>query len=595
MKPTKAIAKGAKKTIVRVTAKKKSVPAKTSAVRDSLVGDVTADYLYKKYVLEPRVDFTTAGIPGAILYATEAAKRGERKVVLIGPEDIGLDIAAEKLADRLKVRSYILKRNADDAAHKRWADKLDAAEGFVAVCHLRRHAAVDACRGAKTYSIDLQRDDHRKAVHQSMELFAEHLLRAENIPFIRGEVQNMIGPVLPSLTAVLTILASYITRKRQEAADSNVSAKTRDDAASADDGSPPAEVAKPTRNSNETGELLSLISETFDRHAVLQKGYSSILALVALHFWAFEAAQTSPIPVLQSFVPECGKSTVLELITKLSPRPKPTFGLTGPTLFELADAGHTLLFDEGDMFLSNKNDLIALFNVGFKRNGPLIRRAGGKEYRAWCPKVIAKIGKIEPEALATRCIVFRMHRKLAEEICEPLRNKHDVELKAHAQRCEAWAREAVERLRGAEPQMPPGFTSRRADKWEPILAIAEDAGQEWTQHVHAVAQAIEAIDKEEPSIQELLIIDIKRIFDITGLDAMGSAGLVGFLKQMAERPWSEWGSNGQRRLAELLRMEHGIHVKNVRTPLQTKGYERAQFKELFKRYGQKPDQWWDGW
>jgi hypothetical protein len=75
---------------------------------------------------------------------------------------------------------------------------------------------------------------------------------------------------------------------------------------------------------------------------------------------------------------------------------------------------------------------------------------------------------------------------------------------------------------------------------------------------------------------------------MTGAAAISSAALVAHLKGFKDRPWCQWGSDGQLRLAKLL--PRHIRPMNVRTPIQAKGYRREQFDELFKHYPKKSDE-----
>src|SRR5262245_21463267 len=51
----------------------------------------------------------------------------------------------------------------------------------------------------------------------------------------------------------------------------------------------------------------------------------------------------------------------------------------------------------------------------------------------------------------------------------------------------AWGAKAVEEMTAARPVMPEGIEDRNADMWEPLLAIAEAAGEHWPKRASVAA------------------------------------------------------------------------------------------------------------
>src|SRR6266542_3810961 len=81
----------------------------------------------------------------------------------------------------------------------------------------------------------------------------------------------------------------------------------------------------------------------------------------------FQAFLQTPRLNLYSPDPGCGKTTALDIIASMVPRPLRTENLTAPVLFRLVDQHQpTLLLDEVDAYLPQAEELRGLLNAGHK-------------------------------------------------------------------------------------------------------------------------------------------------------------------------------------------------------------------------------------
>jgi hypothetical protein len=164
-----------------------------------------------------------------------------------------------------------------------------------------------------------------------------------------------------------------------------------------------------------------------------------------------------------------------------------------------------------------------------------------------------------------------------------------------------WAQDNLERLRAASPVTPSSLDDRAADAWEPLLAIADLAGEDWAHRARKAAQELSGEDvKEDDEIKVLLLADIRDIFETGGPDVYAtkedgkqikSEKLIANLIAREDRPWAEFGRARKPitaiGLASLLR---GYKIKpgTIRIGLgdedTAKGYRHAQFVDVFKRY-----------
>ena len=113
-----------------------------------------------------------------------------------------------------------------------------------------------------------------------------------------------------------------------------------------------------------------------------------------------------------------------------------------------------------------------------------------------------------------------------------------------------------------------------------LVTIADTAGGDWPQRGRNAIAALTGGDGEA-SPAEVLLGDIRDIFDARREDRIASAMLVDHLIQLEHRPW---GSLNQYTLAHML-APFGIASRVIRIGRKThRGYERAWFADAFVRY-----------
>jgi Protein of unknown function (DUF3631) len=131
---------------------------------------------------------------------------------------------------------------------------------------------------------------------------------------------------------------------------------------------------------------------------------------------------------------------------------------------------------------------------------------------------------------------------------------------------------------------------RAADTWEPLIAIAELAGEAWPVRARIAAEALtrdEADAEADASMGVRLLEDAYAVFEDAA--ALHSKTLVDRLTAMDESPWADWARGrglNQSGLAKLLR-PFGIKPSNVRehgTDPPKKGYRVEQFDDAWTRY-----------
>ncbi len=145
--------------------------------------------------------------------------------------------------------------------------------------------------------------------------------------------------------------------------------------------------------------------------------YEKLASYYVLFSWMYDSFNT--VPYLRALGDYgTGKSTFLEVIGSVCYRPIIASGATtvSPIFRLLAKYHGTLILDEADFNASNATvEIIKLLNVGFKRIGGNVLRAGTEKndfdpeaFDVYGPKVIASRREWKDKATESRCITKKM-------------------------------------------------------------------------------------------------------------------------------------------------------------------------------------------
>ena len=351
--------------------------------------------------------------------------------------------------------------------------------------------------------------------------------------------------------------------------------------------------------------LLDALVQVLRLFVVLPVWAAETLALWIVHTFAFQLRDVSTYIGIESPEKQCGKTTLLTVLSELANRAVTASNISPPAFFRvIEDLCPTLLIDEADTFLRGNEQLKGILNAGYKRKTAFVLRAGPalngepdsensavaavvNRFSCWCPKLISQIGRL-PDTLADRCIVIRMQRKTRNEECERLRNLDAEHLK---QKCARFVLDHQQQIATAKPEFPSGLSDRASDIWEPLLALADLAGGDWPQKARQAAVALSAAARETSPIASLLL-DLFVIFTLQQADRLFTRTLVAGLNARTDRPWMEMVKGKvvtDRWLAQQLR-PYGIQPRTFRIgDSLAKGYLQEDCMETFRRYIPKSD------
>ncbi len=335
--------------------------------------------------------------------------------------------------------------------------------------------------------------------------------------------------------------------------------------------------------------LLDELAAVILRHIVMAKSMANAIALWIVHTYVFTVLFITPRLSITSPAKQCGKTTLLDILTNLCQRPMLTANITAAAVFRTVEqAQPTLLIDEADTFAKDKDDLRGVLNSGYRKGGSVTRTVGESHdvrmFSTWAPAAIAMIGKHLPDTLEDRSIPIRLRRRRKDEPITQFRADRTAHLQRLARMAARWADDNRDKLATADPDMPECLFNRVADNWRPLIAVADTAGGDWPKRAREVAGELSGGSGVG---QPQLLADIHAIFTEKNTDRLPSAMLANALAAIEGSPWSEMKNGRPITQNTLARMLDSYHIKpgSIRLGNETpKGYMRDQFTDAWTRY-----------
>jgi putative DNA primase/helicase len=348
-------------------------------------------------------------------------------------------------------------------------------------------------------------------------------------------------------------------------------------------------------------ELLDEIATAVRNYVVMSDHYRDICALWCVHCPLINYFLVSPRLGVQSPTKQCGKTTLFDVLARLTPRPLSTQNMTPAVVYRVVEPHQpTLYIDEGDTFLYDHDDLRGILN-GNRKGSTVLRTVGDdhepRAFSVYTAVAIAMIGQL-PDTLHDRSVIIDLKRRLRNESITPFRPDRADHLDVLARKAARWAQDHADSIAERDPIMPDGIINRTADNWRPLLAIADAAGEEWGKRARKAAEASRSGEADEASRLELLLGDIRDVRDEKDITQIASGDLVQALIDKDGRPWAEMGKTGktltQAKLARLLKpvripsqkimVPHKAGITGEEFNKEVRGYVFADFDEAFERY-----------
>lgn len=446
-------------------------------------------------------------------------------------------------------------------------------------------------RGSKDTDFnDLSRLAGLKAVEACIEAAAIHYSQAESVSTI-----NRLDAAVARLAALS--LLQYDQARKTEAKALGIRVAILDAAVKVAregtiaDNLPFTDV-DPWPEPVDPAKLLTDIATTIRRFIVCNEEVSHTVVLWVAMTWFINVVQIAPLAVITSPEKRCGKSLLLSLLGRLSARAITASSISPAALFRTIEAWNpTLLIDEADSFIKDNEELRGLLNSGHTRDSAYVIRTVGDnftptKFSTWGAKALAGIGHVA-DTLMDRAVILELRRKLAHEEVERIRYAKPGLFDELRSKLARFAEDYSEKVRQVRPPLPHSLNDRAQDNWEPLLAIAMTAGNEWLQIGTTAALKVSGGESASQTIGAELLSDIQEIFEGKQVDRITTEELLKALCADDEKPWATYSRGLKitpRQLANKLKA-YGIHSKTIRIGFDTaKGYVREQLNDAFIRY-----------
>jgi putative DNA primase/helicase len=342
--------------------------------------------------------------------------------------------------------------------------------------------------------------------------------------------------------------------------------------------------------------LLTDIATTIRRFIVCCEEVSHAVALWIAMTWFIAVVQIAPLAVITSPEKRCGKTQLMSLLGRLSARAITASNISPSALFRAIDAWNpTLLIDEADSFMKDNEEMRGLLNSGHTRDSAYVIRTVGEsftptKFNTWGAKALAGIGHVA-DTLMDRAIILELRRRLPHEKVKRIRQAEPHIFDDLSSKLARFAEDYSEEVRQARPPLPNSLNDRAQDNWEPLLAIAMTASDEWLEIGTKAALTLSGGEMTSPTVGTELLADIQVIFKEKNVDRIATAVLIEALCSDDEKPWKTYGKGfpiTPRQLANTLK-PYGIHSKSIRIGDDTaKGYVKDHLTEAFSRYIPSP-------
>lgn len=340
----------------------------------------------------------------------------------------------------------------------------------------------------------------------------------------------------------------------------------------------------------DTGEdLLADLRGWFGRYILTtEDDQLDLLALWTVHTHVSVECYTTGRLLIDSPVPESGKTTVLEHLNRLCARPIQAALLSSPAMLArmLEHETRTILIDEADRSLNPEHEgvgeLIAILNSGYKRGATRPVLVPNRETKGWSvsemptfsPVVMAGNNPRLPDDTRSRAIRILLLPDNQGLVHESDWEMIEPEADALAQRVAVWADTIRDQIKTVRPPLPERITSRFREKWLPLRRVAEMAGGRWPEVADALAvqdRQQADMDRDDGLVREkphvLLLRHLMEIWP-EDEDFSSSDDLVNLLIQHHPDSWGAEGPLGRdltvQRFGRML--ANGFKINSDRKP-----------------------------
>jgi hypothetical protein len=345
--------------------------------------------------------------------------------------------------------------------------------------------------------------------------------------------------------------------------------------------------------------LVPELCASMERFVSAEIPYFVVMALFSAFSYQYQHFKTCPNLLISSPMRECGKTTVLDFLSKILNHPVAMSNTSEAAVFRLGNEGQlTGMFDEAETYLKDRASALAgIINSGHSRAQAFVSRAntgkegGVKRYSTFYPKVIAGNGDFY-DTLMSRSFTIYLERALASAKLENLDEFAIADLLFQGDRIQAWALK-TKRISGYYEKL--NWSSARAeDNARPLLAVAAALGENTLLLARDALEELQNLSAPATvNEQEVLLADIRNVFMERNTWLLATEDLITQLCRLEDKPWATIDKGGRisphllaRSLKHFkLRGAPAIETKQFREGSRIRrGYEWDKFQPFFDRY-----------
>jgi hypothetical protein len=338
--------------------------------------------------------------------------------------------------------------------------------------------------------------------------------------------------------------------------------------------------------------ILDEISYLIGQYIALDPDQLTIATLWTAHTHIFDVYMCSPRLPVCGPMPHIGKTTMLDVLSRLVRRPWRAASATEAALYSDTGDNHiTMLIDEMH-HVDLRGRRAQILHAGYRKGTPI--RLAKRSIEVFCAAAFGFIGSCLTPELQRRSLLIQMRRHDGFYQLRRFDLADTADLDALYQRLCDWA--ANVQL-NRDPQLPPELLrdASWADNARPLVAVADTAGEKWGEAARkALVNLIVLHQSEHPNA--IFINHLHQVFADRGYPkAMWGADIVTVLCANEDWPWREYrGPTGthqprplrQNDLAAMLhQFDARIRPRSVRIGARiAKGYRLEELEPQFRAY-----------
>jgi hypothetical protein len=303
-----------------------------------------------------------------------------------------------------------------------------------------------------------------------------------------------------------------------------------------------------------------------------------------------------------------GKSTLVNVLAALLGGLNVLIRPTLPALYTDLEEhpGRVQCMDEIDKMFCGKREydgpILAYLTAGFQRHRKVLRVQIAKgvrrneEFETFCPKILA--GRYEEtldDPTRDRCIPIRMEMAIwADRVKRWVFKFHLSEGEEIGAKLEVWCQSIAEKAAKIDVWATTEVGQRVIDIWEPLLAIAELASEDWLEHAKASILDLHTGPRGQHDSRGMKLLKAILTVKDSRPDSEGifSSGLATALPEINEE-YREFGK-GQKPISatQIARILAPYEIKPARITIdgqQDRGYLWSQFADAWCRYTPNQD------